>query len=489
MRREGRPIRVLEIASEVAPFAKTGGLADVLEGLPAALARTGVDVRVVLPRYRCVETERFGFRRRDETIEVRLGKRTISALLWEGLNPTGNVTTWLLDAPSLFDRDGLYVNPGGAEFPDNATRFAFLAQGALAAARVSGFTPDVVHVHDWHAALVPAYLHDWSAAGGQPATLLTIHNLAFGGWFPASCAPELRLAREMLAPPKDENPNAISFMRTGLERADLLNTVSERYAREILTPEFGCGLHPVLRGRETDLAGVVNGIDVSVWDPAHDPELLAPYSAKDLTGKTRSNEALTAELGFTEASGPLCGMVTRLTEQKGIDLVVDAAETLREIDARLVVLGTGETRYERALERLARSSPGRIAAEIRFDEGLAHRIYAGSDAFLMPSRFEPCGLGQMIALRYGTVPVVAETGGLADTIRDIREGGWGIVFGRGDLTDFRNALHRLRALYDDRAEWKAVVERGMVQDVSWNEAATCYLKLFERALARRRTDP
>ncbi|MDR7401958.1 MAG: glycogen synthase GlgA [Armatimonadota bacterium] len=480
-------MKVLFCISEAVPLAKTGGLADVGGALPAALRALGCEVRVVLPRYRGIEVAGWW---RAGSVRVPLGERTVEAVIWDGAMPDTGVPVWLVDQPQLFDRPGLYGD-GGSDYPDNLARFACLCRAALDWLPRQQWRPDLVHCHDWQTALIPPLV----ASGQAPPlpTLLTIHNLAYQGIFPADQFPLTGLPPRMFSVRGLEFWGKVNVLKGGLIYADMLSTVSPTYAREIQTPEFGAGLDGVLRERGADLVGILNGVDYRIWDPAHDPHLPAPYTREDLSGKRVCKEYLQREVGLdVRPDAPLVGMVGRLVEQKGIDLVVAAAPEILARGAQLVVLGTGEPRYEQMLQDLARRESGRVAVRIGFDDALAHRIEAGADLFVMPSRYEPSGLNQLYSLRYGTVPVVRRTGGLADSIVDATpdalEAGTatGFVFDAYSPEALATAVARALEVYRTPALWKRLQRAGMSADFSWQAAARRYLDLYERTLAAAR---
>jgi starch synthase len=480
---------VLIIGSEAQPFAKTGGLADVLGALPPALARLGWDATVALPRYRGVTAGTL-----VEAFPVTVGGYTREAAFYEAPLADG-ARALLVDCPELYDRDTLYGD-GGTDYPDNARRYAFLARAALEFAGRQPIAPSVVHAHDWQAGLALVYLRTLYAAHptlAERPTVFTIHNLAYQGLFAADWLPRLDLGWEQFTIDRLEYWGRVSFLKGGIADADVVTTVSHRYAEEIQTPGFGFGFDGILRARHGDLVGILNGIDAREWDPASDPFLPAPYSAGDLAGKKESKLALLRryDLPADEAAmtRPLVGMVSRMIEQKGFDLLAALEHDLPRIDATFVVLGTGEARYQDMWRGLAGAHPDRIGAQIGFDESLAHLIEAGADIFLMPSRFEPCGLNQMYSMRYGTVPVVHAVGGLADTVRDYaprRTKPTGFVFHDYSPEGLREALARALALFTDARKWRALQLAGMQQDFSWDRSAQEYVKIYDRALTKRR---
>jgi starch synthase len=472
-------MELLFVASEVAPWSKTGGLGDVAGALPRALAARGHRVAVVAPRYGSIDARAAGFSRKDAALRVR-GEAT--AVWVKRAGPTFH----LVENERLFgSRRGLYAEDG-RDYGDNAERFTFLSRAALALPGAMRLRPRIVHANDWQTGLVPYLLRhehadDPALAGAR--TVFTIHNLAYQGTFPSAVIPHLGLPWDVFRPDAMEFYDRLSFMKAALVFADALTTVSPTYAREILTPEGGVALDPVLRHRRADLHGILNGIDVEEWNPATDPHLPAHYSAKALAGKGRCKAALQRELGLPSNPGvPLVGMVSRLAHQKGVDLVAAALGDLLSRDVQLAVLGSGERDLEVALARAARERPERMAARIGFDEGLAHRIEAGADVFLMPSRFEPCGLNQMYSLRYGTVPVVRAVGGLEDTVEDYDGWNRGTGFKFREYTPAALLLAVRRALdaWRDRRAWRGIVARGMAQDFSWDRSARSYEELYAK---------
>ncbi len=468
---------VLFVASEVAPWSKTGGLGDVAGALPRALAARGHAVAVVTPRYGSIDPRAAGLVRKEGALRVR-GEATA---VWV---KKGNPTVYFVENERLFgSRRGPY-GERGHDYGDNAERFTFFARAALALPGAMRLRPRVVHANDWQTGLVPFLLrheHPQDPAFAGARTVFTIHNLAYQGVFPKEVVPHLGLPWDVFRHEAMEFHDQLSFMKAALTFADALTTVSPSYAREILTPEGGAGLDPMLRHRRADLHGILNGIDVAEWDPATDPHLPAHYSARALAGKGRCKAALQRELGFAaRADVPLVAMVSRLVDQKGVDLVVQALPELLARDVQVALLGSGSRPYEEALARAARERPERMAARIGFDEGLAHRMEAGADAFLMPSRFEPCGLNQMYSLRYGTVPIVRAVGGLEDTVEDYDGWNRGTGFKFRDYAPAALLLAARRALetYRDRRAWRGLIARGMAQDFSWERSAASYDRLY-----------
>jgi starch synthase len=486
---------VLIVGSEAHPFAKTGGLADVLGALPSALARIGWDATLVLPKYRGAEAGT-----RVDRFPITVGGFTRDAAFFE-LPLADGARAILVACPDLYEREALY-GQGSADYPDNPRRFAFLARSALEFAARHGTPPAVVHAHDWQAGLVPIYLRTLYAShpvlGGMP-TVITIHNLAYQGVFAPDWLPRLDLGWELLTLDRLEYWNHISLLKGGITAADEITTVSPRYAEEIQTPELGFGFDGILRARAADLTGIMNGIDTRQWDPANDPHLPRLYDATDLAGKKDAKLALLRRLKLRDDAAamkrPLVGMISRMVDQKGFDLIAALANDLPRLDAAFAVLGTGEPRYQELWTSLAKQYPDRIGAFIGFDESLAHLIEGGADIFLMPSRFEPCGLNQMYSMRYGTVPVVHAVGGLADTVRDYapptgkggsrREKPTGFVFREYSPPALLEALMRAFALFPDSRKWRALQVAGMQQDFSWDRSAREYVRIYERATMKR----
>lgn len=469
-------IKVLMVASEAAPFAKTGGLADVVGSLPAALQAFDCEVAVLIPRYRAVDLA--SARRIYDSLPVWLSGVMHQASLYQADAAT---PFYFLEAPSLYDRDGFYGDAEG-DYPDNAVRFAVFARAALAVAR-RVFRPQIIHCHDWQSGLVPVYLrtvfaYDPTFMGMK--TLFTIHNLGYQGLFPMAVLPRVGLDSRVFSMDGLEFFRQVSFIKGGLNYSDALSTVSKKYAEEIQTPEYGFGLDGVLRSRSSRLHGILNGVDYSNWDPQADPHIAAHYSVGDLTGKRLCKRDLIREFGLPEAAmkRPLAGVVSRLTPQKGTELIVEIADELAAEDLYLAILGSGDAVYEDALRAAALAHADRIAVRFGYDEALAHKIEAGADLFLMPSQYEPSGLNQMYSLRYGTVPVVRSTGGLDDTIDE----GTGFKFQEYSAQAFLAAVRAAVTAYEDRQGWEARMRGGMCKDYSWRASAAEYAALYQRLL-------
>ncbi len=463
-------MNILMVASEAEPFAKTGGLADVLGALPKALRALGHRVAVVMPRYRS-SNERIGPTSR--VLETLAARKDASVDLLDG-----DVPFYFVNCPVLYDRDGGPYGNGSGDFPDNHIRFSTLCRAAIAISRWI-FRPDIIHCHDWQTGLLPAYLRTSLALDPTfigVKTLYTIHNLGYQGLFPAETLAETGLDRAVFHPGGVEFWGQVNFMKSGLVYSDALSTVSERYSQEIQTAEQGFGLDGVLRDRAAALHGILNGADYGEWNPETDPLIAANYSDRDLSGKFACKSDLIAEFGLpTDAeSRPLLGVVSRFVSQKGFDILGEIAPALAALNVSLVALGTGEKQYEELFRDLAVAHPGHIAVQIAYDHKLAHKIEAGADMFLMPSHYEPCGLNQMYSLRYGTVPVVRATGGLDDTIGDRT----GFKFEEYSGPALLDAVHVALGAFPDKAAWTGMMLAGMREDFSWHAAAGRYSALY-----------
>jgi starch synthase len=485
-------LRILIMASEAAPFAKTGGLADVVGALPRALAALGHDVRVLMPRYRGVEAHAGPLRLVASNLRVPLGDRATEGALYE-VRDRGGVTVYFLAHDHYYNRDGLYGTADG-DYWDNCERFIFFCRGgleAVAALGAAGWRPQVIHANDWQTGLVPVYLETEyrdHPVLGPLATLFTVHNLAYQGVFWHYDMPMTGLGWDLFTPAGIEFYGRLNFLKGGLVFSDLLTTVSRTYAQEIRTAAFGNGLEGVLEERSHDLHGVINGIDYELWNPETDAVLAKRYGAGDLQGRAICRTALREEMGLAAGPGLVVGMVTRLAGQKGLDLTLDALPGILATGSQLVLLGSGEAPLEEAFTAAAAAHPGRVAVRLGYDDELARRIYAGADAFLMPSRYEPCGLGQLIALRYGAVPIVRRTGGLADTVREVdprRRTGTGFLFDAFAAEPLVEAVGRAAAARRDPALWGAIVRDAMAEDFSWDASAREYVTLYRKALKAR----
>jgi len=478
------PMKVLHVAAEIFPLIKTGGLADVVAALPVALAEQGADVRLLLPAYPQV-LEAVQSARTVIDIGACFGAMRVRLLL--ARMPGSKLPVYLVDAPYFFKRGaGPYQDARGEPWPDNLQRFALIGWVAahLAAEEADpSWVPDIVHAHDWHAAMSCAYIaeHPPTAA----ATVFTVHNLAFQGLFSMHEWPALGLASHLMSPSGLEYHGQLSFMKAGLKFADHVTTVSPNYAREIATHEFGCGLDGVIRSRGTAVSGILNGIDDKVWNPATDPAIARNYDATRLEGKLSCRKALQAELGLApDDKALLVTLVSRLTEQKGLDLVLQALPALVPMGVQFAIQGTGDAALESAFRMAHLAHPGRVHVHLGYDEARAHRLVAGADLIAVPSRFEPCGLTQLYGLRYGTLPLVRRVGGLADTVLDLEAKpgapSTGFVFDASTAIAFQNCVQRAAQMrLSQPGLWRQRMQAAMAQDLSWRNPASQYLALYE----------
>jgi len=484
-------VKILIASSEVAPFAKTGGLADVAGSLPLALLALGHDVRIILPCYRTVK-ERFSLLDEGITLDVPFDGSSVRGRLFGA--SIGAVPVTLVDAPLYFERDGLYGYASG-DYEDNALRFGFFSRAIPEALRALGWVPDIIHLNDWQTSLAAVYLKTvlrndplFAATG----TFLSIHNLGYQGLFPSEVLPRLGLPSSLGRPECLEYHGKLSFLKGGVVCSDAVGTVSETYLSEILTPEEGFGFDGILKQRDGDLYGILNGIDDNLWNPGNDAALSRTYSATEAGGKKICRNELQCELGLdTSFAGPIVAMVTRLDPQKGIDLVAKGWEAFLERPLQFVLLGTGTDEYNSRFSYMKDVAPGRVSINLKFDDSLAHRIYAASDLFLMPSRYEPCGLGQLIALRYGSLPIVRRTGGLADTVIDVAENpdrGNGFVFEEYDVPPLLAALDRAIGAFGRKESWSRFVRNAMETDFSWNRSARRYGEVYSTILEKKRRE-
>ncbi len=479
-------MKILMVASEVEPYSKTGGLADVLGALPKALAELGHEVAVVSPLYRDTPVNNADVV--FDAVTVRVGEESHFPRVVTLVD--GGVRYYFVAYDPFFDREGLYGDADG-DYADNPRRFFLFARAAIEIAKLD-FHPDLIHCHEWQTAMVPilirsVYAED--AALRETALLFTIHNLGYQGVFEASILGELGLPDELFRVDALEYYGQISFMKGALLYSDALSTVSKKYADEIQTEEYGCGLEGVVRSRADDLYGVLNGADYTLWNPEHDPLIAARYTAEDLRGKATCKHDLLESCNLAlDDHRPVVGMVARLAWQKGADLLIEALDELMRDDCAIVVLGAGDAATAQTLHEAARKYPDRFGFCEGFDEHLAHKIEAGADIFLMPSRYEPCGLNQMYSLRYGTVPVVRSTGGLDDTVKHFEKGagdGTGFKFSEYSAEAMVEALRQAFAVYKDRERWRTLMRNGMKRDYSWPAAAREYDKIYREMLEKR----
>jgi starch synthase len=474
--REG--MRILYVASEAVPFAKTGGLADVVGALPKYILELGHEAVVVLPRYRGVKTLKVLL----PSLTIPLGGDLKFCSIHES-EPSGGVRFFLVDYPDYYNRQEFY-RENNQDYVDNAERFALFSLAALEFAKRAPLPPDVIHCNDWQTAPIPVYLKTLYRNDQffeHAKTLLTIHNLAFQGVFHRSMLGRIGMPAELFNPEQLEFYGSINLLKGGIVFADKLSTVSEKYSQEIRTPEFGCGLEGVLQKRSIDLVGILNGVDYSEWNPETDPWLVSTYSSDDLSGKSQCKVDLLKQFGIQNSrERPLIGIISRMADQKGFDLLYAVADIMVQEGFSMVVLGTGEERYTHFFLSLQAKYPAYVGARIAYDEWLAHKIEGGADLFLMPSRFEPCGLNQIYSLKYGTVPVVRATGGLDDTIQDFSDtpDGTGFKFQRYVPEELLGATRRALEVYRTPQRWTQLVRNGMRRDFSWHRSAQRYLELY-----------
>jgi len=480
-------VRVLSVASEIYPIIKTGGLADVAGALPVALKAEGIEMRTLVPGYPAV-MDALGAA--ETLLEWPLFFGGTTRLLAAS---HGELDLLVLDAPHLFARPGNpYLSPEGVDWPDNGLRFAALARMAdnIGLGAVASFVPDVVHAHDWQAALAPAYLH--YSGRPRPGTVMTIHNMAYQGRFPRAMLEEIGLPPESFTLYGVEYYGDIGFLKAGLQFADRITTVSPTYAREIQSDEGGMGLSGLLRDRAHDIVGILNGIDTAVWNPATDAAIASHFDAEHLHARAANKAALQQRFGLTpEPDALLLGVISRLSWQKGLDLLLESLPTVLGEGMQLALLGSGDADLQNGFRAAAENNPGRIGVVIGYDEALAHSIQAGADALVVPSRFEPCGLTQLCALRYGAVPIVSRVGGLEDTVVDADDAtlasgtATGFKFGPVTSENLAATLRRAHGVFRDKPEWRKIQQRGLSTDVSWRDRASRYAELYRELAAIR----
>jgi starch synthase len=481
-------LKVLFVVSEAVPYAKTGGLADVAGTLPYALIELGVDVKVLMPYYGQIQEKQIPVEAAAEDLEAWWGDEPLS---FEVLTPAeGTAPFYFVVRDEFFERRQLYGTPRG-DYCDNLERFSFFCSTLPSFCKALDFTPDIIHCHDWQASLAAVYLKNrWTGEEGLAGarSLLTIHNLAYQGLFAKNKFPLLGLDWSLFSIDGLEFYDKINLLKGGIVFADAINTVSRGYSQEIQTPEYGYGLEGVLRTRSEALFGIVNGVDYDDWNPENDKLIAATYGPKDLKGKEKNKAALMEAYNLDRklAKAPLLGIISRLADQKGFDLVAEVLPQLMAQQAMVVILGTGEEKYHELLTAQAKKYPGQLGVKIAFDNRLAHLIEAGSDMFLMPSRYEPCGLNQLYSMKYGTVPVVRATGGLMDTVTPVdkaKGSGTGFLFTEYSAAAFQKALDQALEAYKDKKLWKTIMLNGMNEDFSWSASARAYLSLYERLAA------
>ncbi|HKI77306.1 MAG TPA: glycogen synthase GlgA [Ignavibacteriaceae bacterium] len=491
-----KKFKILFVTSEVVPFVKTGGLADVSAALPQMLAEMGHEVRILVPKYGAVDERKFKIHEvvRLKDILIKIGNKEVVFSLKSCFLPGQRVRVqiYFLDNQEYFgSRNSLYIDPmTGKDYPDNDERFILLANSVFELITKLGWIPDVIHCNDWQCGLIPAYLKNNLKDDPQFAkfkTLFTIHNLAYQGVFGKSSFKKTGLPDNLNSEKGILNKGKINFMKTGLLYADVINTVSETYANEIRTDDkIGAGLKNVLAKRKNDLYGIVNGIDNKVWNPEKDKLLPKKYSIKNIESKLLNKKELTEKFRFKyDENVPVIGVISRLYDSKGIDLISKSMSSLMNLNIQMVLLGTGDKKYHTLFEKTARQNPDKFACYLGFNDELAHVIEAGADMFLMPSQYEPCGLNQMYSLMYGTVPIVRETGGLADTVIRYNEksgNGNGFMFKKYNATDMIKEIKRANKVFQDKKEWTKIIKNGMKSDFSWNSSAKKYVDLYKTVI-------
>jgi len=489
-----RKLKILMVSPEAVPFAKTGGLADVAGALPKALKALGHEVRLVMPLYPQIDKSKYLLRQAASNLSVDLAGKSESYDLFEDGRDGRAFATWFISHPGYFARPELYKDPAtGQDYADNADRFAFFARAVLESCRATSQMPDIVHCNDWQAGLIPAFMRvdrrypEFREIG----SLLSIHNIGYQGNFPANTFERLGLDWSFFdAGQGFEYWGMVSFLKAGIWYSDIINTVSKRYAQEIQSSnEYGYGFEGILRDRTSDLFGVLNGIDYDVWNPAKDELIPAQFTPEKPEGKAKCKNALRRKtnLPMVRKDTPLIGIISRLADQKGFDLLAEVADDILSLDLQVVILGTGEKKYHDLFTELQAKYPKKLSVTLGFDNELAHLIEAGSDMFLMPSRYEPCGLNQMYSLKYGTIPIVRETGGLADTIENVnpsRGTGNGFVFRNYNSREMLNSIRFAIEVYRDKAVWGKMMTRAMNQDFSWESSAMQYVELYHKAMAK-----
>jgi starch synthase len=486
-----KPLPVLFVTPEAVPFAKTGGLADVAGALPKFLKTLGCDLKVVMPYYRMVKESGLPLQYLGQEIEVSIGEEILRADIYQG-RLHQDIPVYFIGRDEFFDREYLYSTPRGDYF-DNAERFIFFSKAALTLCQLMSFSPAIIHHHEWQTGLIPAYLRSTyqnDPLFSRTAVVFTIHNIAYQGIFKKEKFGLTGLPIAMYNPEGIEFWERINFMKAGIVYAHMINTVSQKYSEEIQTSEYGYGLEGILRKRKEALSGILNGVDYYDWDPSRDPHLIARYSPQDLSEKRECKKDLLKEFNLSPslANFPLLGMISRLADQKGFDLLAEILDELFTLDIGFVLLGTGEQKYHDLFTEVARKYPQKAGIRIAYDDRLAHKIEAGADFFLMPSKYEPCGLNQIYSLKYGTIPIVRATGGLDDTIvnYDPATGkGNGFKFVRYDAKEFLNQMKVAIGFYSQPGHWKQLLRNAMAADFSWQRSAEAYLRLYRKALEKK----
>jgi len=488
-------LKILFLSSETYPFAKTGGLADVAGSLPKALKVAGHEIRVIMPKYKEINERRYVLREviRLKDIEIDFNGEKIQFNVKSAFIPDSKLQIYFIDYKPYFYRDGLYVNnKTKEEYPDNGLRFSFFSHAVLETLKLLFWQPHIIHCNDWQTGLVPLYLKTKFSEDPffkKCRTVLTIHNLGYQGIFDAQIGPKIGIPEDMLYPGGPvEFYGKINFLKAGIQFSDYITTVSETYAKEVQkSSDYGYGLEGVLKENSKKFKGILNGVDYEVWNPEVDEYIPQNYSYTSIEDKYENKDALLEKIGWkNENNIPLIGMISRLADQKGFDILLDIIEDIFKLNVRMVILGTGEKKYHTALSKLEKKYPSNLKVFLKFDEKLAHLIEAGSDMFLMPSRYEPSGLNQLYSLKYGTVPIVRKTGGLADSITDFvysdNEKGNGFTFSEYSSKELLEAITKAVECFKDEKAWKKIIKNGMKEDFSWNAVAKKYSKLYEKLL-------
>lgn len=489
-------MKVVYLSSEVIPFAKTGGLADIAGAIPKCLQKLGIEITVFMPLYGIIKESKYPLTKIDIQFTVKIGDKLKSGYVYKGFLPDSEVPIYFIDNDQYYSRKGLYNYPCTIrDYEDNSERFIFFSRSSLEVIEKLNIYPDIVHCNDWQTGLVPVYLKTNYAKKEcfkNIKTIMTIHNLAYQGLFWHWDMKLTGLDWSLFNSKQLEFYGKLNFLKGGIVFGDVVTTVSKTYAKEIQTPEYGVGLDGVLRERANDLYGIINGIDYTIWNPETDKFIVTNYGIKDLRGKQLCKKSLQRKYGLPEEDVPTVGMITRLTDQKGLDLIVDRFRDFMKLNLQFVLLGTGEQRYQELFRSYTKIFPAKVAVKLTFDEPSAHEIEAGLDMFLMPSRFEPCGLNQLYSLKYGTVPIVRSTGGLADTITDVRLEP--VVNGKANGFSFKEynsdqlLATIIRAIdhFKNKTVWTQIMKNGMIQDWSWDRSAREYIALYKKVSKREK---
>jgi starch synthase len=491
----GRNLSILMVSAEAHPLAKVGGLADVMGALPRALAKRGHDVRIALPFYKTINDKGLSISKIKgaATFDIALGEATIPAAAFSTRLPGSKIEVYLIGNDDLFGRDGIYSDPAsGVPYDDNAERFVFFSRAVLRLLKLIDWEPDIIHCHDHQTGFIPAWIRHPAAQiefSGHLRTAFTIHNLAYLGSYPKGLGYSAGFGEDMLRPMGGiEFHGEVNMMKAGIVFADTITAVSPTYSKEIQTPEFGYGLEGVLKARSEHLVGILNGADYSVWNPETDKHIPCKYSLDKPDGKQECRKQLIKRLNLSLGERtPLVGMISRLVAQKGFDIVTDVFDELMDLDLGFAILGLGDKKYHDMLSAAAARHPGKVSVNLAFDEEIAHQIEAGCDMFLMPSKYEPCGLNQMYSMKYGTIPIVRKTGGLADTVVDFdqEQESTGFVFEQYDSQGLLGAMGRARKAFGEREDWTGLVARAMSMDFSWDRAAGAYEEVYSATLDRK----